>query len=240
MLNRCCATTLSAVAGAAVLMGGCGFNAVTTGETRTETVSFDVDDSKSVRVDLRMGSGELRVGSGTTKLMEARFSYNVPDWKPVVDYRAGGASSGELTLSQPVSSGSSFGNSVNDWDVKLNDALPLDITANLGAGEANLDLGKMNLNRVEMSIGAGKVDMDLRGDPKCDYTVQIRGGVGETVVHLPRDAGIAATAAKGLGDISIEGLEERNGVWVNPDRVGAPVTVRLDVKGGIGQITLKR
>ena len=175
-----------------------------------------------------MGSGELRVTSGTSKLMEGKFSYNVADWKPVVDYRAGGTSTGELKLSQPNSSGSSFGNSVNNWDVKLNDGPALDVTANLGAGEANLDLGKMNLNRVEMSIGAGKVDMDLRGEPKRDYTVQIRGGVGETVVHLPKDVGIAASATKGIGDISIEGLENQDGVWVNPDRIGAPVTVRLE------------
>ena len=43
-----------------------------------------------------MGSGELRVTSGTPKLMEGKFAYNVADWKPVVDYRAGGASTGEL------------------------------------------------------------------------------------------------------------------------------------------------
>jgi predicted membrane protein len=98
----------------------------------------------------------------------------------------------------------------------------------------------MNLSRVELNIGAGEVKMDLRGDPKHDYTVQIRGGVGETTVYLPKDAGISARAIKGIGDISTEGLEQRDGVWVNPDRVGAPVTVRLDVKGGIGQIRLVR
>ena len=103
-----------------------------------------------------MGSGELRVASGTSKLMEGKFSYNVAGWKPVVDYRAGGTSTGELKLSQPNSSGSSFGNAVNNWDVKLNDGLPLEITANLGAGEANLDLGKMNLNRVEMEPRCGQ------------------------------------------------------------------------------------
>ncbi len=58
--------------------------------------------------------------------------------------------------------------------------------------------------------------MDLRGEPKHDYTVQIRGGVGETVVYLPKDVGIAATATKGIGDISTEGLEQRDGVWINP------------------------
>ncbi len=240
MIDRQSAKTLLAVVGTAALLGGCDVGSVATGETRHETVSFDMDDSKSVRVELSMGSGELHVTSGTSKLMEATFSYNVADWKPVVDYRAGGTSAGELKLSQPNSSGSSFGHSVNNWDVKLNDEVALDVTANLGAGEANLELGQMNLNRVGMSIGAGKVEMDLRGEPQRDYTVQIRGGVGETVVHLPKDVGIAASAAKGIGDISIEGLEQRDGVWVNPDRIGAPVTVRLDVKGGIGQIRLIR
>ena len=156
MIDRQSAKTLLAVVGTAALLGGCDVGSVATGETRNETVTFDLDDSKSVRVELSMGSGELRVASGTSKLMEGKFSYNVPDWKPVVDYRAGGTSTGELKLSQPTSSGSGFGNSVNNWDVKLNDEPALDVTANLGAGEANLDLGKMNLNRVEMGIGAGK------------------------------------------------------------------------------------
>src|SRR5688572_8644162 len=232
MIDRASAKTLLAVVGTAALVSGCGFNS--TGETRKETVSFDLDDSKTVRVGIRMGGGELKVTSGTGKLMEGAFAYNVPDWKPIIEYKAG-----ELTLAQPGYS-ASFGNAVNNWDVTLNNTVPLDLTANLGAGEANLELGKMNLSRVELTIGAGEMNVDLRGDPKRDYTVQIRGGVGETTVHLPKDVGISATATKGIGDISTEGLEQRDGVWVNPDRIGAPVTVRLDVKGGVGQINLKR
>ena len=37
---------------------------VATGETRNETVSFDLDDSKAARVNIRMGSGQLHVTSG--------------------------------------------------------------------------------------------------------------------------------------------------------------------------------
>ena len=231
MIGRQSAKTLIAVA-TAVVMSGCAFNS--TGETRNEKVSLDLDDAKSGRVAIRMGGGQLHVASGTAKFMEAEFAYNVPEWKPVVDYKAG-----ELTLSQPSYS-ASFGNSVNNWNVNFNSALPLEIIANIGAGEAKFELGEMNLSRVDLNIGAGQMTVDLRGTPKRDYNVQIRGGVGETVVHLPKDAGISATATKGIGDISVEGLENRNGVWVNPDRVGAPVTVRLDVKGGVGQIRLIR
>ena len=236
MIDRRSATCLLAVFLAAPLASGCDIHSPS-GETHNESVSFDVGESKSGRVDIRMGSGQLRVDSGTRKLMEGTFAYNVAEWKPVVDYRAG--ANGELTVSQPKSTGS-FGNTINNWDLKLNEELPLDITASLGAGEATLGLGKLNLSRVEMNIGAGEVQMDLRGEPKRDYAVQIRGGVGETVVYLPKNVGISATATKGIGDISTEGLEQRDGVWINPERVGAPVTVRLDVKGGIGAIRLVR
>ena len=234
MSNRF-ARRLVVVIAAAVLGGACGFHSPT-GETRHESVTFDVGDAKEARVELRMSSGELTVAGGTSKLVEGTFAYNVADWKPAVDYSA---ATGSVKIMQPSSSGS-FGNTVNDWNLKLNTDVPMAITANIGAGEATLDLGKLNLTSVEMNIGAGEVKMDLRGEPKRGYTVNIRGGVGETVVHLPKDVGISATATKGIGDISTEGLELRDGVWVNPDRVGAPVTIRLDVKGGVGQIRLVR
>src|SRR5687767_6397226 len=94
MISCQAARTLIAVACTALMVTGCGFNS--TGETRTETVSLDLGEAKSARVAIRMGGGQLHVSSGTVKFMEAEFAYNVPEWKPVVDYQAG-----ELTLSQP-------------------------------------------------------------------------------------------------------------------------------------------
>ena len=89
MTNRVWAKSLLATVGTAALLGGCGFQSAATGDTRNEAVSLDLDDVKSARVGIRMGGGKLRVSSGTAKLMEGKFTYNVPEWKPVVDYKAG-------------------------------------------------------------------------------------------------------------------------------------------------------
>ncbi len=227
------------VAAAALLLNGCGLGCVVAGETRHETRAIDLDKAEKARVVIRMGAGELRVKSGTPKLLEADFAYNVPDWKPSVEYHAGPAG-GDLTISQPKDSGGGWGDTVYTWDVNLNRQLPLDVTASLGAGEANFELGEMNLRSVTVNIGAGEMTMDLRGAPKRDYNVSIQGGVGEATVYLPKDVAIAATAIGGLGDVSVTGLEKRNGVWMNPERASAPVTVYLDVKGGVGEIRLIR
>jgi len=230
---------LAAAALFALLLSGCEVSSVATGETRHDTPSIELDKSESARVEIRMGAGELHVKGGTPKLLEADFTYNVPECKPVVDYHAS-PSGGDLTISQPGNSGGRFRKTVNTWNLKLNGQLPLDVTTNLGAGEANLELGQMNLRSVEVNIGAGEMKMDLRGEPKRDYHVKIQGGVGQATVYLPKDAGISATATGVIGDISATGLEKRDGVWINPDRVNAPVTVHLDVKGGIGEIQLVR
>jgi N-terminal domain of toast_rack, DUF2154 len=224
---------------AVLLLTGCEVGSVATGEIRHETKSIEVDNAQTAHVEIRMGGGELRVKGGTPKLLEADFAFNVPEWKPVVDYRAG-ASRGDVIISQPANSGSFVRGAVYTWDLKLNDAVAMEVEVNVGGGEANLDLGRMNLRRVDVKIGAGELKMDLRGEPKRDYDVQIQGGVGQATVYLPRDAGIKATAAGGIGEISTTGLEKRDGVWVNAERIDAPVTVHLDVKGGVGEIRLVR
>ena len=70
--------------------------------------------------------------------------------------------------------------------------------------------------------------------------MNIRDGAGEATVHLPRDVGISATAAGIIGEIKTTGLEKRDGVWINPERINALVTVHLDVKGAVGEIHLVR
>lgn len=231
--------TTVGIAAAALLLGVCQGCSVIEGETRHETKAIDLDKMDAARVELRMGAGELHVKSGTPKFLDADFAYNIPDSKPVVEYGMT-PSGGSLVISQPKSSGRHLGRTVYTWDVNLNEQVPLDISAHLGAGEATLELGHLNLRSVGAEIGAGAVKVDLRGEPKRGYDVHVQGGVGELTVYLPKDAGISATAAGGLGDISATGLEKRDGVWINPERLNAPVTIHLDVKGGIGAIRLVR
>jgi hypothetical protein len=189
-----------------------------------------------VRVELKMGAGDLRVEGGSPKLMDGDFEYNIPSWKPDVRYNATGFR-GELVIEQPSNSKGSS-NTTYKWNVHFNDKLPLDVTTHLGAGEAHMNLGSVNLRNLVLQLGVGEVDVDLRGKPTHDYNVRIDGGIGEASVHLPAGVGIVATAAGGIGNIDVRGLEKHDGQWTNAAYQHSPVTIHLDVKGGIGNITL--
>jgi predicted membrane protein len=88
-------------------------------------------------------------------------------------------------------------------------------------------------------MGVGECHLDLRGEPKKDYSVQVHGGVGEAEIYLPTGVGVVARAGGGIGEIEIEGdLRKDGGEYVNSQYGKSPVTVRVDVKGGVGSIKL--
>jgi hypothetical protein len=207
-----------------------------TGAPIHESKSVDLGKFEMARVELHIGAGELHVTGGSPKLVEADFDYNVPSWKPVIESNSASFRA-DVKIHQTVVGGPG-GNGENKWNVRVNNDLPMDFVTHLGAGEADMNLGSVNLRSLEIHMGVGKLDLDLRGAPKHDYDVQVHGGVGEAVVRVPRSAGISAQASGGIGDIQVDGLERRNGRWVNEGSSSAPARIRLEIHGGVGNIRL--
>jgi N-terminal domain of toast_rack, DUF2154 len=224
-------TTISTIG-----LSGCVVNLDHGGSVQHDTQSIDLDKSEMARVEIKLGAGELQVDGGSPKLMDADFEYNIASWKPIVRYEPSSFRS-QLRIEQP---GGVHGGSHVDykWNLRLNDKLPLDFDMDLGAGEARMNLGSMNLRSVQVNVGVGEVTLDLRGNPTRDYAVTVNGGVGHARIYLPAGVGVVADAKGGIGDVNVRGLEKRGGHWVNPAHENAPVTIRLDIKGGIGQIEI--
>ena len=124
------------------------------------------------------------------------------------------------------------------WDLKLNDAMPVDLSMDFGVGHGTMKLGSVDLRSLEIRMGVGELSVDLRGTPKHDYTVNVRGGVGHAKIYLPADAGIVVDAKGGIGGLNIRGLEKREGRYFSKAYGHAKATIRVDVAGGIGEIEL--
>ena len=226
----------------AVLGGACGSQGGGTpkvGKMRHDSKSVDPKNAQSARARLEMGAGELNLTGGADKLMEGDFSYNVPDWKPRVSYDVSGEK-GELVVKQGSANGGNLsGGARNEWDISMNDQLPTDLVVRLGAGESNLDLDSLTLTGVDLHTGAGKTTVDLSGDYARDFDTTIEGGVGQATVLLPSEVGVKAKAEGGIGGINAEGLKKVGGSYVNDAYGESDTNLSIDVKGGVGEITLK-
>jgi len=194
--------------------------------------------AKAVKMSVKMPAGEIRIGGGASQVLEGDFNYGDGWLSPKIDYSVSDGV-GELDLSQE-SAGKLMTHSDNTWNLKVNDALPLDLEVDVGAGRGEFRFAKVNLTRLELNIGAGEVDVDLSGERAKDLEVDVHGGVGEANIRLPKNVGVVATVHGGLGSVDTHGLKEEDGQYVNEAYGKSPTTIHLTVNGGIGSIKLQQ
>jgi hypothetical protein len=234
---------LVAAVAVALFAGACGTQRDGTqqqvGEMQRESQSIQAQNANSVRANLKMGAGELNLTGGADQLIEADFAYNVADWKPKVNYDVSGET-GELTVRQGGGGGVRLGGDArNEWDIRLNDEVPTNLSVQMGAGESDLDLDDLTLRGLDLEMGAGRTTIDLTGDYDRDLVASIQGGVGQATVQLPSEVGVRVEAQGGLGEINAEGLQKEGEAYVNDAYGDSEVTLDVDIQGGVGQINLE-
>ncbi len=218
----------------AVAMAGCRVE-MDAGPVRSHTVSLDGGNAEMVRAEINMSAGELEVDGGAPKLMEGDFSYSEILGKPIVDYDATGFR-GRLKIESPHKFAG--GEITNRWRLRFGGKYPLELHAQMGAGEGKLNLATLPLRRVEMNIGAGELRMDLRGNYSKDVEVEIKGGVGSARIRLPKGMGVVADVKGGLGSIDTGGMTRRGDRYYNEAFSESKPAIRLTIRGGIGEIKL--
>ena len=231
------------MAATVVLAGACGAQGGGThqqvGKMQHHSKSVDPKNAQSARAHLKMGAGELNLTGGADQLMEANFSYNVSKWKPKVSYDVSDKK-GKLVVEQGSANGANLsGGARNEWDISMNDEVPTDLVVQVGAGESDLDLDSLTLTGVDLKMGAGKTTVDLTGDYAQSFDATIEGGVGDATVLLPSEIGVKAKVASGLGGINAKGLKKVGDSYVNDAYGESDTNLRVDVKGGVGEINLK-
>jgi hypothetical protein len=234
-------TRLVGLLAAAVLVvsaSGCAWT-VRAGELQTESRTVELDGAEFADVSLRMGAGGLTLTGGAKELAKANFTYNVADWRPTIDYSVNSGGQGDLSIEQPAVRNLGLDSYRYEWDVRLNEEVPMALDVALGAGESELDVGSLNLSDLDLKIGFGGVELDLRGDREEDLDVTIRGGVGEVTVLLPSEVGVEASVSGGPGELDTSGMRRDGDVYINAAYEESGATITLDIEGGVGGVHLK-
>jgi hypothetical protein len=231
------------------------------GDLQTKSQTIELGDDESVNVDIQMGAGELDVSGGASELLEASFTYNVAELDPRATYAGGRleVKEGDV-VDEGIASLFDLGEFHNEWDLKLNEDVPMEMHVDLGAGRSNLALGALaltglnvtggagdvdldlhgsqSLRRLDFDMGAGEVTIDLTGEWQDDLDARIQGGLGSINLRLPSDVGIIIRAETGIGDIDASGLSRDGDTYTNDAYGESDVTLRIDLEGGVGKINL--
>ena len=232
------AAELVAVALLAILLAAaCG--ASQAGELQTDSEAVELGDAESVRANLKMAAGEMKVGGGAESLMDADFAYSVADWQPEVTYDDVSSGTGILNVEQPDENSGMRDDDRNEWDIHLNDGVPTDLHVVMGAGESYFDLSGLTLTGLDLKVGAGPSTVDLAGDWDRDVNASIQGGAGAATVQLPSRMGVRVDVVGALGEVQAEGLSRDGDAYVNDAYGESEATLNVDIEGGVGLIRLE-
>jgi hypothetical protein len=208
-------------------------------DVRTETQTVELQGATRAEVGLHMSAGELRLQAGDqVALLEGSFQYNRERLRPTVEYRRF-EDKGILHVRHARRNAIPFGRVRNRWDLVLCKAVPLDLDIDLGAGQSDLDLRGLKLQRVEIDMGVGEMNLNLQGPHAASFRVKIDGGVGSGKIYLPAEVGVRVKVDGGIGSIDAHGLTKQGGAYVNDAYGKSPITIEVDVDAGIGSLDLR-
>lgn len=216
----------------------CSLLTTSVNAVKTESQSVELESATSANVQIDFPAGELNVQSGSSNLMDASFRYNVDDWQPQVQYSENGTQ-GELRVSQPGNDRLPVGGEViNEWEIRLNENVPMDLLISTAAGASQLDLGELDMTSLTIKTGAGTTTVNLDGNWQHDVAVSIEGGIGQLNVNLPAEMGVRVEMDTALVTVTANGLINNEHGYVNRAFGTAQHTLTLKLQAGVGSVVL--
>ena len=242
-----------------------------TAEVKTAALAERLDGAASARVEIEFSVGRATLNAldaGSPNLFEAQLSY-VGEY----EFTVSGTAERVISLRQRGNFPRDIAATVVHardlhWDIALAKNLPLQLKLTGGVGEANIDLGQLQVDDVQITTGVGKVALalpvqdqpmalDMRGGvgmtevkiPAGAYgNFDIKGGVGEVCVEVSQDAAVRVEGKTGLGVINLpetffqaagSGKIATSKAWQTADFADAERQISITFSGGVGQFNLR-
>lgn len=208
----------------------------------TETISQPITAAKA-EIQLSTTVGRLEVSANSTgKLIDGTLELGGHDRLVRELSTRDGAQIVRLeAVTDGVSIGVSdlMGRSNFGWKIGLAPNLPLVLRVKTGVGSGNLELSGLNVTDLTVNGGVGQMTVTLPASGKV--TARIEGGVGNINIAIPRAMQARIQVSSGLGRVSVNGDYQRDGdVYTSSGFENANNRVELDVKGGVGRISVEQ
>jgi hypothetical protein len=124
------------------------------------------------------------------------------------------------------------------WDLGLSPGPTLALEADLGAGEAVLDLTDLILSDLRVDIGVGRLEITLPAEGQLEGS--LAGAIGQTVIIVPEGMAIRIEVDTGLAGRDIPpGYQEDGDVITSPGYDSAENRTELQVGQAIGLLEIR-
>jgi hypothetical protein len=209
----------------------------------TEEATIPLEGAGEARVHIGHGAGRLRVssGAGPDELLSGSFGGGLEQKVK----REGDVLDVKLNVRV---SGASFafpwmwwgpGRSL-DWEVNLNEDIPLSLNLETGASDTRVDLSDLRVTDLRLQTGASSSEITLPANAGHTKAV-IRSGAASVKVRVPDGVAARIKAGGGMADIQVNKsrFPRVGGVYQSEDYATAENKVDIDIETGVGSISVR-
>lgn len=204
----------------------------------SEFASIDLQGASEVCLVIKHGAGELKLhsGAGANEFVSGTFAGGL-DHKAS---RNGSRLDVQMRPANDFMDFSYFGaNTQLDWDVALNQNIPIQLRLSLGANKSMIDLHDMNITNLKLETGASETHLTLpaHGRFHADFDL----GAASLTVTIPAGLSARIHASLGAADMKIDEarIPYHGSYYQSPDYDIATDAADITVNAGAASIKIK-
>ena len=206
---------------------------------KTVPFSQKLDQAKGSEIRFVVGASDLELSGGADKGFLVDGTASLPkemDLSPQYTAPKNGISSllveGKDLVILPT------GMTLVPWDFDLNSTIPIDLQADLGVGNLEVDLTETQVQNVETMLGVGKTVVIF--PEGVDINAKISAAIGEIVIRVPKGAKVSIETDNALVGITLPDDYLRNGDQISSSVTGSnAANIRIETDLAIGSLVIE-
>jgi len=221
---------------------GAGFFPSPQGSPQTFAIGRDGASALDLRV--RVGAGELNLGSGTDGQVLVSMTSGTGGCTGPLMYSASmdGATKRVWIRNRHLSWWCAHDWSVDEaastGDIHVSPEVPVALDIKNHAGRTRLALGELSLTSLVVKNSVGETQIDLTGYHGTNFDAAIKNGVGNLILLLPKDCNTTLVLHRGVGSTDVRGFVVNGDTYTTSSlRPDAP-RITFRIKQGVGAITV--
>jgi hypothetical protein len=121
------------------------------------------------------------------------------------------------------------------WNLEISPDPALALSVHLGAGEMHLDAARLNVDSLDVSLGAGQVEVAL---PEGRSTATLSTAIGQIVIRVPEGTPVSLRASTVGGAVQVPpGYRKAGATYLSPGFVAGD-HIEIDASVVFGQISI--
>lgn len=245
LLPREAQVSRASVAGVAIVVMTVGGSLLAgqdlSGTGRTSEVEVPMEGAEQASIEVEVGAGRLRVTGGAAEGQAVTGQVGLSRGQRLI---AEGAQKDGVTRVRIAAEGRWFRLGVNPnrvppWQLRVTDAVPVQLRLSSGVGEAEMDLRGLSVDEARVDVGLGRSVIVLpdRGRPR----IRIDGGIGEITVRVPDTLPARLAIETGIGTTNVEGdFRQEGDIYTTEGWEDASERLDVTIQVSVGTVRVER